>query len=161
MAARINAVCDAVVTAVTAAWNASLTPPAVVATPDEVSRVYLTPVDLRTLTGRKVWVSPAGFTDENASRGEGLGVYSVALIVAERYTSAGQPTRAWLDTRVEFVELIFDLLKDYKPKRNPLTAGSLKLWTEQAAVGEVYSFEYLSSQHAFWAELEFEFRGIN
>ncbi len=160
MAARINDVCDAVVTAVLAAWNASISP-LTVGAPDACERLYLVPAELRKLTGRKVWVSPATFSDENASRGEDMGVYGVEVIVAERYEDAGPPPRSWLDARVEFVELVFDLLKDYKPKRNPLTAGSRKLYTAAAAVEEVYSFEYLDQQHTFWAGMAFEFRGIN
>lgn len=162
MAARVNDVCDAVVTAVLAAWNASIAPLTVTA-PDAAERVYLTPVDLGTLTGRQVWVTPAGYSDENASRGEDLGEYVVNVVVAERWTAADaeRPPTAWLDARVEFVELLFDVLKDYKPKKNPLAAGSMKLWAERAGVGEVYSFEYLSGDHVFWAELEFAFRGVN
>jgi hypothetical protein len=163
MAARINEVADAVVTAVLAAWNASIAPETVTA-PDECVRTYLVPADLGTLTGRKVWVTPARFADENASRAENLGQYTVAVVVAERYESAGPPPRAWLDERVAFVELLYDLLGSYGNRRASgwLSVGTpaRRHFTESAAVGEVYAFEYLSSDHVFWAELEFEFREV-
>jgi hypothetical protein len=163
MSARVNEVCDAVVTAVLAAWNTSISP-AAVAAPDSVERTYLTPVKFNSLTGRKVWVSPVGFGDENASRAENLGQYTVAVVVAERYEDAGLPSRAWLDTRVDFVELLYDLLGSYGNRRASgwLSAGTpaRRHYTERAAVGEVYSFEYLDQQHVFWAEMELEFREV-
>lgn len=159
--ARITTVGDALVADVLATWAADRGSP--VAAPDECERLYLTPVDLGRLTGRKVWVTPAAFLDEAATRRLNRGEYTFAVIVAERYPAAGLPPKAWLDERVRFVELLYDRLGSFGNER---ASGWLQadghpggLWTERAAVGEVYSFDYLDRHHVFWAELELEFRG--
>ena len=157
MAARVNEVADAVVAAVLVLWPDGGT------APNAVERTYLTPIDLNTLTGRKVWVTPADFGDENASRGENLGKYTLAVIVAERHTDPGPPSRAWLDTRVAFVESLYDLLGSYGNRRasGHLSVGSpaRRHWTDRATAA-VYDWETLSADHVFWAELEFEFREV-
>lgn len=164
MAARIVEVCDAVVAAVLAEW--AVVQGSAVAAPNECARVYVTPVgpdDIGRLTGRKVWVTPANYADEPASRGEDQDQHTVAVIVAERYPDAGAPPRAWLDERVAFVEAVYDLLANYKPVRSPgaLLVGSpaRRHWTERAQVA-VYDWAFLDEHHVFWAELEFEFRGV-
>lgn len=154
--ARVTEVCDAVVAAVAALW----TP----AAPNAVERTYLTPVEPGDLAGRQVWVTPASFADEPASRGEDLGQYTVAVVVAERYADGGAVPRGWMDERVLFVESLFDLLGNYGQRRASgwLSVGTpaRRHFTERAAVPAVYDWEFLSGDHCFWAELEFDFREV-
>lgn len=158
MAARVNEVGDALVAAILAIW------PDGADAPNAVERTYLVPTDLNTLTGRKVWVTPVAFEDENASRDENLGKYSHAIVIAERYEPGGVPPRAWMDERVEFVQAVYDLVGSYGNRRASgwLEAGTpaRRLWTDRAAVPTVYDWQTMNSDHGFWAEMEVEHREV-
>lgn len=160
MAARIVEVCDAVVAAILAEWTASASPPGAA---DGVERVYTEPAKFGSMTGRRVWVSPAGVAGETASRAEDVGVSTVAIVVAERYTGQGAPPVAWVDERVAFVQLVLDLVGSYGNRRQ---SGKLLVgtparphWTERWS-SEVYEWTYLDEHKVFWSETEVEFREV-
>ncbi len=104
MAATVREICDAVVTKVAAFW----TPIA----PNEVVRTYLPDVTEATgFLGRRVWVAPLDYGQADiASRAEDRNSFTVGVTVAERFTDAGRPTRAWCDTRIDFVADLWELL---------------------------------------------------
>lgn len=153
MSSRIAEVCDAIVAGIAASWS----PPA----GSGVERVYLAPVNAESISGRRVYVFPARYTDEPADRGEQLTGYTIAVLVAERFTDPGQPTVAWVDERVEFVESeIYDLVGNYGSNVPFLeVTGHGKIWAETADA-TVYDPEMLATKKLFWAELEFTLREI-
>jgi hypothetical protein len=151
MPARINRVIDAVVQFVAGQWVPS--------TPDSVERQYLAPFELEKMTGRRVVFFPARYLNNPADRESDEFVYSVAAVVAEKYSAAGEPTRDWVDERVEFVDQLNDWLD---LSREPLEFGAAngrRLITQSASV-EVYDADLLNTKKIFWSELALEFREI-
>lgn len=149
MAADILTVCDALVTTVTN----GLTAP----TDAVVERLYLAPMDMASDTDRHVWIFPAVFGSNPENRGEDSLTYRVGVIVAERYTSPGEPTVAWTDTRVTFTQdKVYDAL-DFS--RAPLTfATTRRLLTTSGEIA-VYDPDRLQ-RGLFWSEMTLEFREI-
>ena len=151
MAANILDVCDDVTVALTTAVNDITIP---------VDRLYLAPYDLATDTSRHVWVFPAQYQPSPATRGEDEWVYTIGVVVAERYTTAGEPTPAWLDDRVTFSEQkvyqpLYDLLRTMR------TFGTTRrLWLSTAECRLVYDPDKLSEKKLFWSEFRFEVREI-
>lgn len=152
--ARIIEVIDAIISRVDAAWTGK-------ATGDAVSRVYLAPLDLASLTGRKVWFFPVRYSDAVASRGENETTYTIAAIVAERYTGGeAEPPRSWIDTRAAFVEQQVYQQCDFGDSVALLVPGTgREVWTDSADT-PVYDVEFLSKKQTFWAELEFTLKEI-
>jgi len=152
MAANIITVCDALVTAVEAALDAPLDA--------TVARLYLAPLDLSKDTGRYVWVFPARYSNTPASRGEDTWTHNVGVIVAERYTGAGEPTTVWIDERVEFCEAkVFTTLDLVRPWLSFGVDGARRLLTQTAEV-TVYDDLRLAEKKLFWSEMRFEFTEI-
>ena len=128
---------------------------------DAVSRVYQTPVKTSEIVGRKVYLFPAEYDDESATRAEDLITYRVAIIVAERYEAAGEPTVAWVDTRVDFVNDLLDWLEFLGTSGNPLHAiGTREIKTLSREPVQVYDVEMLVKHKMFWSELEFTFQEL-
>ncbi len=149
MAADILTVCDALVDAVEAALDS----------PSDavVERLYLAPVDMSSDTDRHVWIFPATFASSPENRGEDALTYRVGVIVAERYTDPGEPTKAWTDARVTFSqEKVYDAL-DFA--RNPLVyTGSRGMRTTS---GEMMVYDPDRLQRGlFWCEMTLEFLDI-
>jgi hypothetical protein len=152
--APILSLCDALVSAVTTGW--------VPTAPDAVTRVYQIPVKVESLSGRQVWIFPVSYGDEPATRGEDLNSYRVAVVVAERYTAAGDPTSNWIDTRVNFVkDEIVDGLEFVRGSDNGLLSISTReIWTAERSEVPVYDVELLTQKKLFWCEIEFVFQEI-
>lgn len=55
------------------------------------------------LQGRRVVIFPTGYENSPADRGEDDYTHRVSVLTVERYTDAGDPTRDWIDERVDFV----------------------------------------------------------
>lgn len=145
--AKIIEVCDALVTQIGTAWSPTA--------PNAVERVYLAPIgvqELSSLTGRKVYVFPALKSDEPATRGEDLKSYTIAIVIVERYTDAGMPTRAWMDALVYFVENTIEGAIDFDG-RTLLSINSRELWT-QALETSIYDLEMLNEKNLFYSEIE-------
>ena len=157
--APILTLCDALVASLTARWAT--------AAPDAVSREYLTDAKLETLTGRRVWVFPAEYTDRPAARAEDLNEYRVAVVVTERYAAQAAATSAalkeWADERVDFVrELIVDGFDFGRHGVNGLLAvGARELWTAEIDPVEVYDPALLETKKLFWSSVEFVFQEIS
>jgi hypothetical protein len=149
VAADILTVCDALVDAV----EAALTNPS----DATVERLYLAPLDMASDTSRHVWLFPAVFGSNPENRGEDSLTYRVGVVVAERYTAAGEPTVAWTDARVTFAqEHVFDAL-DFS--RAPLAfATTRRLLTTNGELA-IYDPDRLQ-RGLFWAEMTLEFREI-
>jgi hypothetical protein len=59
--------------------------------------------------GRKVYVIRSATTGGPATRNDDQTDYSIAVLVVERYTDAGDPSREWIDERVDWVhDMIFN-----------------------------------------------------
>lgn len=161
MAARIIDLCDALVTKITAAWPGGLT------APDEAKRAYVAPLPLdraTPVTGRRVWVFPAPYEDEAATRGEKNRAFELSVIVAERYAvqaaAESDEARAWFDARVEFVEVVYDALDFGQRTRNGLLAvGDRRLWTQSSRC-ETYDGEHLAGKKLFVSSIDLTLREI-
>lgn len=149
MAADILTVCDALVTAIETGLDHS--------TDAVVERLYLAPLDMATDTDRHVWVFPSVYGSNPENRGEDSLTYRVAVVVAERYTSPGEPTVAWVDTRVTFTqEKVFDTL-DFS--RDPLVFGTTRRLLTTS--GELTAYDPDRLQRGlYWSEMTLEFREI-
>lgn len=104
MAATIREIADAVVAKVAAEWQP--------VAPDSVERVALPGVeDVKELEGRKVqvWFEDYGQKDV-ATRGQDRNEFTVVLDFYEKCPTAGEPTLAWFDSRIDFVESLWRLL---------------------------------------------------
>ncbi|MBX3397489.1 MAG: hypothetical protein KF873_02000 [Gemmataceae bacterium] len=108
-AARDRTIADALVAKITAIWSPTA--------PDAVERTYLPDVysadDIQVLSGRQIRVASLGKkqidrVDRNTTRDE----YEFLVLVLERYTGAGDPTRDWTDERNDFVADLADQLGD-------------------------------------------------
>jgi len=150
MPANILTVCDALVSAI----EAGLDEP----TDASVERLYLAPMDLATDTARHVWVFPARYSTILANRGEDEWTHTIGVIVAERYTDAGEPPVAWLDERVTFTEEYVYRALDFT--RSLLSLGTGRDLVTQTAEATVYDDLRLSEKKLFWSELRFEFKEI-
>ena len=110
--AKISTLADAVASTISTAWNPSA--------PSAVTRLYgedisLSPDIVETLvSGRQLFVLPVDFSQpEIVTRNEAKRRYTVGVIVVERDTSTGDngiPSNAWMDTRIAFVEAVFNLV---------------------------------------------------
>lgn len=108
MASTLLAIADAAVTKVAAWWTKGAS--------DAVSRVYLPDIpDPTDPTGRQVWIVPHLFGQADiATRAQDRNSFTIYAIFAERFpaNTAGEATKAWIDTRVDFVEDVWGLLSD-------------------------------------------------
>jgi hypothetical protein len=147
--ARSTDVLDAIVTATTTAWNADITP-SVVADPDEVVRDYLFRYDLAKDTGRKVIFFPRTFQNNAATRGEDENIYGVSCVIVERFTDAGDPTKAWIDERVGFVERVVSDSNDYVHSALMNLPGTREAWTTVNNI-TIYDADRLQTQKVFWS----------
>lgn len=153
MAAEILTVCDALLPVVVAALD----------DPGDavVERLYLAPLTLDTDAFRHVWVFPASYANNPATRAEDEWVYAVGVVVAERYEDAGEPPAAWLDERVAFTQSkVFDALDFARTLLQFGTGSARELWTQSSSCDVVYDSIRLSEKKLFWSELRFEFREI-
>ncbi len=149
MAADILTVCDSLVSAVEAALDAP--------TDAVVERLYLTPMKLDEDTDRHVWIFPATFASAPENRGEDSQTYRVAIVVAERCTDPGEPSKEWTDERVTFAqEKVYDAL-DFA--RAPLTFETTRQLLTTSGELAVYDPDRLQ-RGVFWAEMTLEFREL-
>jgi hypothetical protein len=51
---------------------------------------------------RRVIVMPVDYDSRYGSKGEDIFTHEIQTLVVERYAPAGDPTRAWIDDRVDF-----------------------------------------------------------
>lgn len=125
-------------------------------------RLYQTPdaTALKTLTGRKVWIFPAEYTDEPGTRGETLNTYRFGVIVAERYAAAGSAPKEWLDERVDWVANdLTDWLNFGGDSGHAfLQIGTREVLTAEVEPVQVYDPPVLVQKGLFWAELEYVFQ---
>lgn len=148
MAAEITTVCEAIKDWIVLGLDAP--------TDATVSRVYIAPVDVDTLTGRKIFVFPLKYSNGPATRGEDEWVYGVQVTCVEKYNTAGNPTNEWIDTRVDFVQAKISDRCDFV--RTLFTfATSRELFTQTNEVN-VYDEALLSQEKLFRSDVVFEFR---
>lgn len=110
MASTIREIADAVVAKIAADWQPT--------GDDTVERVYLPGVeDIKELAGRQVqvWFEDYGQADI-ASREQDRNSFVIVVDVYEKCDEQGEPSVAWVDERVDWVEGIWDLLNE---ARNP------------------------------------------
>ncbi len=150
MAADIITVCDAIAARI----EAGLDDPG----DATVTRCYLAPVNVNTLTGRHLFVFPLKYSNGPATRAEDEMVYGVQVTCVEKYTDRGEPTNAWVDDLVEFVQAKISDRCDFV--RTLLTfATTRELYTQTNDVS-VYDEAALSQEKLFKSDVVFEFREI-
>lgn len=148
MAADIIAVCDAIADHI----EAGLADPG----DATVTRNYLAPVNVNTLTGRYVFVFPLKYSNGPATRGEDELIYGVQVTCVEKYTARGEPTNTWVDDLVEFVQQKISDRCDFV--RTLFTfATTRELFTQSNEV-TVYDEAALSQEKLFRSDVVFEFR---
>lgn len=148
MSARVLNTADAVVSVIQTWWNPT--------SPDAVERDYvpdviLNPDDPGVLTGRKVWIFPASHgAPEMVTRAELRRTDTIAFLVVERYTdAAGKVPAAWLDERVEFVQGLYDLIRD--PNLDILDGTVVVRPVDPGSVEVVYDRDVLMEHRTFWS----------
>jgi hypothetical protein len=149
MEARVIEFCDAVVAAILASW--------VPVSPNAVSSEYEPDFDIATITGRKVYVFPAGYGQAGTvTRGEDENEYRVSVIIMERYTDEGAVPKAWLNARVLWVQNSL-----YVPLTDARAASILgESWPETGDVTTVYDLDVLRDYKVFLSEIEIAYREI-
>jgi hypothetical protein len=152
---RLLQVADALTARIQANWNP--------VAPDVVTRKYVERSQLAPTPGRRVWVVPtAARLVEAATRGPTwLKEFKIGLRCLEYYSDPGKPLDAWVDQRVAFVgqRLHDDLLL----VADPATFLLGTFYVPEDALPEVTEIadaELILNHKAFWAEVEFTFRGI-
>ena len=147
MASNILTVADVIATRITSGLDGGDT--------TTVSRVYNAPTNIDTVSGRKVYVFPVGYSNSPANRAEDSQVYVIHVTILERYTTAGDPTNAWLDARVDFVSEHVVERCDFV--RELLTFETTRrLYTISSEV-TVYDIDYLTTNKLFLSDVRFEF----
>jgi hypothetical protein len=121
-----------------------------------VSRVYIAPVNVDTLTTRQIFVFPLKYSNGPATRGEDEWVYGVQVTCVEKYTTAGNPTNTWLDNLVEFVQHKISDRCDFV--RELFTFASTRELFTQTNEVTVYDEALLSQEKLFRSDVVFEFR---
>lgn len=122
-----------------------------------VERAYLGPVDPKSVTSRMVYVFPRTYSNTPINRGADEWVYSVQVTVIDKYESPGEPTKSWIDDRVEWVqEKIYDAL-DFS--RTDLVFATTRRLRTQTADITTYDYELLE-RSTFQSDIVFEFREI-
>jgi len=154
LATRLIEVCDGVAAAISAAWSPIA--------PNAVTRDYVTEEIFASMTGRKVFVSPPIDDDEPArevqrpSRSEVINGFKVRIEIYEKYTAAGRPTKAWLDTRVQFVDTVYTAIDLITPGAYLLSA----LWTETIEKVSIADMQAVDKNKIFFAVLDFDFQEL-
>jgi len=123
-----------------------------------VSREYIGPVNVDSITGRKVFVMPLSYLNNPADRAEDEWVYGVQVTVVEKFNSPGDPTKEWIDARVLFVQQKVSDRCDFV--RQMLTFGDSnerRLLTYANDV-DVYDEAQLVQNKLFKSDVTFEFR---
>ena len=152
MASRLNTIADAAVLVIQAAITAAASDTTT------VERTYLPEVldpDYATaITTRKVYASGSGYAQVGVvSRAEDLNEYTLRLLIVSRYCDAGDPTRAWVDAQIDWVETyIYDALGDARGFRVS------EAWPETAEVPVAWDAELLAEHKLFWSEVTIAFR---
>jgi hypothetical protein len=152
-AARLVRFGDAVVAAIEDGWDAETAALTTVAR-RWVSRE--TDNDLRTLSGRKVWVFPNGYGDESLTRAQDHGEYRTTIDVVRRWEAAGEFTDAWVDGEVKFVQdEIWDKLSD--PRAAAILAG---YYPNSGEVTAVVDEGMLIQNKVFWCRVDLAFKAF-
>jgi hypothetical protein len=147
MNADIITICDQIAERITQLAGGSAT----------VSRRYSVPRELREIVGREVYVFPANYVRESASRSENQTDYEVQVITLERYEDAGEPPTSWMDTRIKWVQ---DTVADGCDfSREFLEFAGRQAWT-QAVATEVYVLEDLHEKKLFHSTVTLTLREI-
>ncbi len=142
--------CDKLAAVIAAAWNPTA--------PSAVLRCYQFTFDTEATTGRRVYVMPTDYGNEPATRSEDDWRHKVTVVIAERYTVAGEVSTEWIDERVDFVyDRIVDGL-DYS-HAGPLVWSGRSVLTLGADV-EVCDLDTLRTKKTFWSVVNLEFLEI-
>ena len=155
MAASITQVCEAVRQAIWEWWGP--------VPPDAVTRDYLPDVSPNGSwpSGRRVYVFPVSSGQaEVTTRGEDTWEHGVTVVVAEQCDErTADPTKEWVDERVDFVDGLTRVLGDVRRDRR--TGGLLKgLVCQGQEVLAWYDPDELREKKRFFAQLAFTYRRL-
>lgn len=148
MAAEIITVCDAIADYI----EAGLDDPG----DATVTRCYIAPVNVNTLSGRHLFVFPLKYSNGPATRAEDEWIYGVQVTCVEKYTGRGDPTNAWVDDLVEFVQAKVSDRCDFV--RTLFTFATTRELITQTNEVNVYDEAALSNEKLFKSDVVFEFR---
>lgn len=147
---------DALVSAIQTAWNPT--------GPSAVSRVYQIPetTNVKSITGRQVWVFPVEYSDEATNRLEDVKTYKFAFVIAEKCTDAGAPSVAWVDDRVDWVySNLIEWLQFGRDDSHPmLSISTREIFLAEIAPVMVYEPDELIKRGMFWCEFEATFQEL-
>ncbi|OWY59353.1 hypothetical protein B7486_75020, partial [cyanobacterium TDX16] len=112
------------------------------------------------IEGRRVVIYPTGYDNGPADRGEEEYTHNVTVDVFEPYpaNTAGDPTTAWIDTRVDFVHE--QIVQGFDFSFNGPASFNKKLYTRSAKVSVVNVDTLLGRNKLFWSRIELEFGEI-
>lgn len=147
MAARLPAIADLVVTWLndpSRSWPAVYTGVTAVRTYQPIVEFE----DLAALQPRVEVVPPEFGQEEPLTRGLEQLDYTLYIGVRQRYTQGGTVPNAWVDDRIELVELIADALKDTE------LAASPQLRVQSAAPNPTWDPESLQRRQTFVGVIE-------
>jgi hypothetical protein len=154
LAARLIEVCDGAAAAINTAWVPVL--------PNAITRDYAAELQTVAVSGRQVFVSPPIDDDEPArqiqkiSRSEVINGFKVRVEIYEKYTLPGMPPKAWLDTRVQFVDTIYTALDLITPGAYLLSS----LWCEEMAKVYIADAEAVFRDKMFFAAIDADFHEL-
>lgn len=125
-----------------------------------ITREYEIVFDLGTFTGMQVPIFPVKYEDTSKStRIESENDVMGCIVITERWTPAGKPTKQWIDDRVNLVqEAIFEPLN--KIEIPLLIVQGSEYWPIEVKVTSVYDIVYMRKHKVFWSEVEYTFRKL-
>ena len=103
-----------------------------------------------------MFVFPLKYSNGPATRGEDEWVYGVQVTCVEKYTARGEPTKAWVDDLVDFVQQKISDRCDFV--RTLFTFGTTRELFTQTNEVNVYDEAALSQEKLFKSDVVFEFR---
>jgi hypothetical protein len=151
-ATGLNAVRDALVALIDAAWDRD-------DPDDEVSGKSYLDIDSAKLKGRKVYVFRAGRADEPADRSEDQNDYGMLVLVVERWTEQGDVPEEMIDEFVAWVEWLLKTVGDARTVRllGDADAGT-GLWPEMAEIAVALDVEEITERKLLVAQLNVTYR---
>lgn len=128
--------------------------------PSAVERLFdvpITPENASELQGRRVYVLPAGVSDEQVTRAQKLYRHRFVIVVVEKFdeTVSGLPSVAWADAIAEWVLDLKEWI-DFPQAGQILRFGSpaRSVWTESFEEIEIYDPDLLMEHSLFWSRIE-------
>lgn len=163
MAARVCEIAEGVRAILEASWPAEQTPVPTFVLDDDWDIDTIN--DLAAITDRYVIVTDESYSQTGqATRAEDEEEYVFAVSFVERYIDAGNPTKAWKESRKALVQdYLFRVLNDHRAEANngnPLGSGFTGVWPERCEVTQVMDREFIRGPKVFVSVIEIAYREL-